>query len=337
MVTKFACPYCNQTSSRAWNLEIHMKRKHGTVGKPIVNDKNESLSRASTRDKSRNENKYKSSGHQTICRPRYVDSQIQAPTSQTDSMRHPCDPTSLIRNTVEWIKPFVEFKRILRSIGDSSTPTSNYPIPLLPLPQTLDQECQLPVPGLAPCRAANKGTPFGFRIRICEACLTNTFHVVRYVREAEIHLCNQADLRMNRTLENRFEVFTKLTNNSGNLLFTIISKFQSPRYDLVRALRLNDVETQGIDIANPLKPSEYLSIFSENERCIELDLNGYFREKEEVTSHDWLKRVIDEGWAELEKNDLFAYLQLIRTATFAFFRTKYGNRIRRYFIYLIGR
>lgn len=105
----------------------------------------------------------------------------------------------------------------------------------------------------------------------------------------------------------------------------------------MRALRLNDVETQGIDITNPLKPNEQLSIFSENEGCIELDLDGYFREKKGVTSSDWLKRANDEGWAELEKNDLFAYLQLIRAATFAFFRIKYGNRIRRYFIYLIGR
>lgn len=160
MVTKFACPYCNQTSTRAWNLEIHVKRKHGTIGKPIVNDKNESLSRASNRDKPRNGNKYKSSGHQTVCRPRYVDSQIQAPTSQTDPMRHPYDPTSLMRNAVEWMKPFVELKKIFRSVGGSSNPTSNYPIPLLPLPQALNQEYQLPVPGLATCRAADRGHAF---------------------------------------------------------------------------------------------------------------------------------------------------------------------------------
>jgi hypothetical protein len=30
----YYCPYCNQQSTRRWNLEIHIKRRHG-IGQPI--------------------------------------------------------------------------------------------------------------------------------------------------------------------------------------------------------------------------------------------------------------------------------------------------------------
>jgi hypothetical protein len=31
----YYCPYCDQNSTRRWNLEVHMKRKHGGIGGPI--------------------------------------------------------------------------------------------------------------------------------------------------------------------------------------------------------------------------------------------------------------------------------------------------------------
>jgi hypothetical protein len=31
----YYCPYCNQQSTRHWNLDIHIKRRHGGIGQPI--------------------------------------------------------------------------------------------------------------------------------------------------------------------------------------------------------------------------------------------------------------------------------------------------------------
>jgi len=34
MKAAYYCPHCNQ-STRQWNMEVHMKRKHGVIGRPI--------------------------------------------------------------------------------------------------------------------------------------------------------------------------------------------------------------------------------------------------------------------------------------------------------------
>jgi hypothetical protein len=35
MKESYCCPHCNQSSTRRWNLEIHIKRRHGGVGQAI--------------------------------------------------------------------------------------------------------------------------------------------------------------------------------------------------------------------------------------------------------------------------------------------------------------
>jgi hypothetical protein len=35
---KWRCPHCSQTSSRHWNLEVHIKRWHQGIGRPIRED-----------------------------------------------------------------------------------------------------------------------------------------------------------------------------------------------------------------------------------------------------------------------------------------------------------
>src|SRR5215207_2581628 len=32
---KYYCPYCTQTSSRKWNLEVHLQRRHQGMGEPV--------------------------------------------------------------------------------------------------------------------------------------------------------------------------------------------------------------------------------------------------------------------------------------------------------------
>ena len=35
MKTKvWCCPYCSQTSSRHWNMQVHIKRRHSGIGEP---------------------------------------------------------------------------------------------------------------------------------------------------------------------------------------------------------------------------------------------------------------------------------------------------------------
>jgi hypothetical protein len=45
---KWCCPHCSQTSSRYWNLEVHIERKHQGTGLPIGEDERNSSYTAST-------------------------------------------------------------------------------------------------------------------------------------------------------------------------------------------------------------------------------------------------------------------------------------------------
>jgi hypothetical protein len=37
MKTKgWCCPYCSQTSSRHWNMQVHIKRRHSGIGEPLL-------------------------------------------------------------------------------------------------------------------------------------------------------------------------------------------------------------------------------------------------------------------------------------------------------------
>ena len=35
MISLYYCPYCDQHSTRRWNLEIHIQRRHDGIGQPI--------------------------------------------------------------------------------------------------------------------------------------------------------------------------------------------------------------------------------------------------------------------------------------------------------------
>jgi hypothetical protein len=42
----YSCPFCQQTSSRKWNLQVHLIRKHHGVGSPLENNRDEQSSGA---------------------------------------------------------------------------------------------------------------------------------------------------------------------------------------------------------------------------------------------------------------------------------------------------
>ena len=42
----YSCPFCQQTSSRKWNLQVHLIRKHHGVGSPLENNRDERSSGA---------------------------------------------------------------------------------------------------------------------------------------------------------------------------------------------------------------------------------------------------------------------------------------------------
>jgi hypothetical protein len=327
MVKKWACPHCRQMFSRLWNLNVHMERKHGGSGaalKPTI----ESPVEVSTLI---GENPRYNEQLSPLDCSSYLDSKVKSPPSITNPIdSQSLGARSILEDVLSIIKPVVELKKLMMELNRSSYPPFVDRMLWAQSPIYLSQS-----PDKPNYRAASNSLPFGFRTRLCERCLSNTLHVVRYVREQEFHSCSQADLNRNREPGESFEIFRKLVDNSGNLLFNSISNFQSPSFDLLRVVRLNSQEPRGIEIVNPSDPEECLSLFVENEKSIEFDLDLLSQERDRKTALDWLRKGCIDGWAKLENDELFTYLRLVRTATFSFFRINHKGTTKNYFMYLM--
>jgi hypothetical protein len=327
VVKKWACPHCRQMFSRLWNMNVHVERKHGGSGAALKHTI-ESPVEVSTLI---GENPRYNEQLSPLDCSSYLDSMVKAPASMNNPISsQSLSATSVLEDTLSIIRPFVEFKKLMMELNHSSYPPLVDRMLLAQSPIYLSQS-----PDKPNYRTASNSLPFGFRTHLCERCLTNTLRVVRYVREQEFHACSQADLNRNREPGEKFEIFRKLVNNSGNLLFNSISNFQSPTFDLLRVVRLNSQEPRGIEIVNPSDPEECLSLFVENEKSIEFDLGPLSQERDRKTALDWLRRGCIDGWAKLKNDELFAYLGLVRTATFAFLRINHIDTTKNYFMYLM--
>jgi hypothetical protein len=321
-VTILHCPFCEQTSSRNWNLKVHIRRIHG------LERKRSSEIQRKIVPSSRRIHSDKTAYTRPLFRlPYYSHTSAQNSRNQMDDSHF--DPNDLMHGIVEWMKTIVEFKKNAEFIFGSTKPSSNF----LPSPFHFGLTDQSAAPYMAP----EVRIPFGFRTRLCTRCLENTIIIVRFDREVNGHTCN-ASVNKSWTIKDNFETVKKLSEHSGDLLFHTVSRFQNPTFDLLHAdaLKGDSLETREIVAPNPLNPEQKISMFSENERKITIDLDQILHENKGTFNDSWLKTLVQEGWAELEKSDLYSYLQLVKTATFAFFRIKYEDRIRLYFISLIG-
>ena len=95
----------------------------------------------------------------------------------------------------------------------------------------------------------------------------------------------------------------------------------------------SDLPQEVLQLTNPQNPKTPISFWYQKEKCIELNLdNEDGKNNSNNTNHHWPERVIDEGQTKLTDYELLEFLQLAKTATFAFFKIKRKGDSHCYFM-----
>jgi hypothetical protein len=232
---------------------------------------------------------------------------------------------------VEWLRLYAELKNLSNQLW-STTPNFTDQLSLLQQPQQLLQMTQYINSNLTP--------PFGFRVYSCYRCLTNSLHRVLYPTNKEgtttedIHECNPQTLGANEYRQNKNDFIKKLNDTSWELLKHGINGSTTGRDNYVICIELSDLpqEEEVLQLTNPQNPKTPISFWYQKEKCIELNLDNEDGKNNNNTNHHWAERAIVDGQTKLTDQELSEFLQLVKTATFAFFRIKRKGVLHCYFM-----
>ena len=233
------------------------------------------------------------------------------------------------RKRVEWLHIVVELKNLSNQLW-STTP--NFKDQLSVAQQQLQQSQYI---------NTNFTLPFEFRVCSCHKCLTDNLHRVLYptnkeeTRIEDRHECNPHTLAANEFRENESDFIKKLNDTSWKLLkFGINGSSTTNRDNYLICTELSDLpqEEEVFQLTNPQNPNAPISFWYQKEKHIELNLDNEEDVKQNNTNPHWAERAIEEGQTKLTDQELSDYLQLVKTATFAFFRIKRKGVLQCYFM-----
>jgi hypothetical protein len=187
---------------------------------------------------------------------------------------------------------------------------------------------------------SNFTPPFGFRVYLCDKCLTNSLHRVPYPTNKEgtttedIHECNPQTLAANGHRQNKSDFIKKLNDTSGELLKHGITGSTTNQDNYVICIEVSDLpgeeKEKVLQLTNPQNPKVPISFWYHKEKHIELNLD--IEDGSNNTNHHWAERAIEDGQAKLTDQELSEFLQLVKTATFAFFKIKRKGDLHCYFM-----
>ena len=117
---------------------------------------------------------------------------------------------------------------------------------------------------------------------------------------------------------------------SCELLKFGINGSDTNRDNYVICIELSDLPEKVLQLTNPQNPKTPISFWYHKENHIELKLN--IEDGNKNTNHHWAERAIEDGRAKLTDQELSEFLQLVKTATFAFFKIKRKGDLHCYFM-----
>jgi hypothetical protein len=340
---KWCCPHCSQTSSRRGNLKTHIERWHQGTGRPIREDERHSSYTASIAThyipdmmmglQNNNNNNphlnYRSYPHTFSVERRKIEEEGEETSKKRDPIT---ESLEFARKWVEWLRLYAELKNLSNQLW-STTPNFIDQLSVLQQPQQqVLQKTQY--------TNSNFTSPFGFRVYSCYKCLTNSLHRVLYPTNKEgtttedIHECNPQTLGANEYRQNKSDFIKKLNDTSWELLKHGINGSATNRDNYVICIELSDLpkEEEVLQLTNPQNPKTPISFWYKEEKHIELNLDIEDRKNNNNTNQHWAERAIVDGQTKLTEEELSEFLQLVKTATFAFFKIKRKGDLHCYFM-----
>lgn len=222
-----------------------------------------------------------------------------------------------LQEYIEWARPLLEFKRIVRELSEFSlqTPVAQPSFLLQGLPTNYLLQKNI-----------NFKPILGYRVYTCDRCLSNIlFPVYFYDENSDLfenrHNCYPRSPATKLNMQDRTGILKRLNEESPNFLEMMICRsIITPRFDSLIAIPISD-------------PNCPIALSCIQEKTIELQLDDKAEINDRNENKDrphWAERAILLRAITLNEQELSEYLHLVRNSTFAFFRVV-GRKIDKYY------
>lgn len=334
------CPHCSQTSSRHWNLEIHIKRKHG-IRHPIEAGSH-SNNIGTTGRCSADTDRMK------VIRP--FSSRVGLKEDESPKTNPSDNLLQDIRTNNEIARELIEFQNLTRVSSSSHQDTMIANILMSQLLSSFSKpnasQNNTPITtNNANLPEENNGLPVGYRIVSCNRCVPeNRLDIIFTSVETEaltkvIHICDLPHIA------SKVDQCTKdspiLIKKRQNDLIFQLRKVVDLRVSLCEDEQEGDISLKIQEIKSFQSVLPYM-------RKIKLPGNKLWIDREEdlidlgnldlnniEDGKQWICRAINENGAKkiikLDRSELMNFLNIAKS-TFGLFRIKTANGVRRYLL-----
>lgn len=305
--SKWYCRNCDQTSTRHWNLKIHIQRKHSGLGEPV---------RAVTffNFNSNIANNY----------GRQIHKEREDPIDKANALG----------------RKLLEHKNILQLLSGNGIGSGN-PGPSLPNVICSAKDISTSVQAYIYEKLTKA---FGYRFEFCDVCLVLNMHPVCYpdnrVDETDTivtHICTPEHIiAANKIRSNGKNHSPSFNNLALEFVKTSLIKLPTNSFNHLTCISLDHQPEKGIiKLTNPLNSTMPLIFSTSKEGIIQIDLDPHDKDAYNQDNR-WLTNAISKGTIRLSDNELLQFLTLVRTATFAFFKVRIKESLNHYFMKLSG-
>ena len=257
------------------------------------------------------------------------------------------DDEDIIDNPIRFGKKLLEVKNLVQR----SQPTPQLQSNNLPIATNLNfirckQASQVDYPEYKDRHKIRK--IFGFRVCICNSCQdcipVPVFYPGRYDGAATddefFHECGPEDQLVSLTILDKNNLPTFVRSNLPELLLkqVLLGSAQNSWKYLMAIPLSNPPEKENIiKLNNPDNPQVPLAFSNFREKHVKLDLDQEEKDSKTINANigrarHWAERAMTDTENELSDEELLEFLQLINTATFAFFTIKREGSYHYYFM-----
>jgi hypothetical protein len=361
----YRCTYCSQTSSRKWNLNIHIQRRHKGMKNPFESSSgphSHMPKLASSIDKLSSYNDHPfSPGHQNGGnRVAFTNNSdhfhFKGSSDLTDSSSpKKSDPRSSLE---EELRQATEIKRMINQIKPSTNQPSALDLSSLLTIPMLFRNASDPTIFLF-LKVVNENKNVGFRGRVCDNCFTCWADPV-YSNDGEmksllytkptLHTCDPKKAVEAQKVQNAETKRNKLENQMLTLLLSLTSICMMPKFKkpYLEAKELIHPPNYAIDLLrNPsnnypqeevdtMQQESYPKCWIEGE---EVNCNPVNIGLANVDEKHWAYRSISEclksgeSSLEIDNNELMDFFKTAK-GTFGILSTDIGESIRHFFMHV---
>jgi len=316
---KWACPFCDQTSSRHWNLKTHIERNHNGAGDPVKAE----------------EGYYPKKSSASYPRHEWRNTNIPSFSSKTANS----DPLDIILTT---LRKQVEYYELIRNLPPRQDLTTDNLLPLLML-VSFSNSFQK-----NNSRRSDE-LPIGYRIRFCNTCVSGNSMEPVFGSSIELealtktkHICER-ETAWSLTFQQQLKDDPNIMREGQEKLLCHLKQVvniriagQQGRTGIQATLEAH--EFPGLDFLLGHKGDKKLpdnKSWIEEKDYIDLDKISRSTDNSIEKQNHWIYRLtMKEGFTKMIKINEMEILEFVNIskATFGPFQIQINDETKRYFV-----